>query len=175
MPVRASSPRALQNRIPPFVKNKKNQQPQSSASRAQVVISTIAAVIALAGLIDATYLTVLALSGETAACGGSTGCSEVLGSAYAKIAGFPVASLGILGYFAAFSFATLVAFGYRRLRGLFALTVWTMFAMTLWLLYVQAFQLHAFCRYCLFSAAFTFLLAGLVVASPAVTDSERPE
>jgi uncharacterized membrane protein len=26
--------------------------------------------------------------------------------------------------------------------------------------------LHAFCRYCLFSAAMIFLLAGIVVASP---------
>jgi uncharacterized membrane protein len=41
-----------------------------------------------------------------------------------------------------------------------------MFATTLWLLYVQAFVLHAFCRYCLFSAAVTFLLAGIVVAIP---------
>jgi uncharacterized membrane protein len=37
---------------------------------------------------------------------------------------------------------------------------------TLWLLYVQAFVLHSFCRFCLFSAAITFLLMGLVVATP---------
>jgi len=42
-----------------------------------------------------------------------------------------------------------------------------MFLMTLWLLFVQAFRLHAFCRYCLFSAALVFLLTGLVVARPA--------
>ena len=159
--------------MPSFVKTKRNQQTEPSAPRAQVVINTIGAIIALAGLADATYLTVLALSGETAACGGSTGCFEVLGSAYAKIAGVPVASFGVLGYFVAFSSAILVAFGYQRLRGLLALTVWTMFVMTLWLLYVQAFLLHAFCRYCLFSAAFTFLLAGLVVASPVAASSER--
>ena len=44
--------------------------------------------------------------------------------------------------------------------------VGVLFAATLWFLYVQAFILHAFCRYCLFSAAITFLLMGLVVASP---------
>jgi uncharacterized membrane protein len=126
----------------------------------------VAACISLAGLADAIYLTVMALTGETAACGGSTGCFEVLGSAYARIAGIPVAGLGVLGYLAVFSFATFAAFGYKRAHGFFAWTVWAMFAMTLWLLYVQAFVLHAFCRYCLFSAAFTFLLAGLVVASP---------
>jgi uncharacterized membrane protein len=41
-----------------------------------------------------------------------------------------------------------------------------MFVTTLWLLFVQAFILHAFCRYCLFSAAIIFLLTGLVVARP---------
>ena len=86
-----------------------------------------------------------------------------------------MAFLGVWGYFAAFGFATFAAFGYRRARGLFALTVCTMFAMTLWLLYVQAFVLHAFCRYCLFSAAFTFLLAGLVVAGLPPRNGEGQE
>ena len=154
------------------VKTKATTQTGAGGSRAQNILNTIAAFIALAGLADATYLAVLALSGETAACGGSTGCFEVLGSPYAKIAGIPVAIFGVLGYFAAFCFAIFAQFGYRRAQGLFALTVWTMFAMTLWLLYVQAFVLHAFCRYCLFSAAFTFLLAGLVVANPVSGDPE---
>ena len=144
-------------------------------SRARIVLYTIAAFICLAGLADATYLTVVALTGEAAACGGSTGCFEVLGSPYARIAGVPVAALGVLAYFAAFTFATFTGFGYMRARRFFALTVWAMFAMTLWLLYVQAFMLHAFCRYCLFSAAIIFLLAGLVVASPAPDDPEDQE
>jgi uncharacterized membrane protein len=154
------------------VKRKAEQTAPAIGSRAATVLYTIAAVISLAGLVDATYLTVLALTGETATCGGSAGCFEVLGSVYARIAGLPVAALGILGYFSAFTFATFTGFGYARARMLFTLTVWTMFAMTLWLLYVQAFILHSFCRYCLFSAAITFLLAGLVVASPAPLDSE---
>jgi len=157
------------------VKTKATTQTGAGASRAQIILNTIAAFIALAGLADATYLAVLALSGETAACGGSTGCFEVLGSPYAKIAGIPVAIFGVLGYFATFCFAIFARFGYKRAQGLFALTVWTMFAMTLWLLYVQAFVLHAFCRYCLFSAAFTFLLAGLAIASPATRDWEGEE
>jgi uncharacterized membrane protein len=157
------------------VKTKATNQTEAGGSRAEVILNTVAAIVSLAGLADATYLAVLALSGETAACGGSTGCFEVLGSPYAKIAGIPVALLGVFGYFAAFTFAIFVRFGYKRARGLFAATVWTMFAMTLWLLYLQAFVLHAFCRYCLFSAAFTFLLAGLAVASPATRDWEGEE
>jgi uncharacterized membrane protein len=157
------------------VKPEANRQTEVAGSRARIVLNTIAAFISLAGLADATYLSVVITTGEIASCGGSTGCLEVLGSTYARIAGIPVAVLGVFGYFAAFSFATFAGFGYKRARGLFALTVWAMFAMTLWLLYVQAFVLHAFCRYCLFSAAFTFLLAGLVLASPAPRDSEDQE
>jgi len=150
----------------------KPDQPKTvTRSRGTVILYTIAAIICLAGLADATYLTILALTGETAACGGSAGCFEVLGSIYARIVGIPVATFGVLGYFTAFALATFIACGYSRLRRFFTLTVGVMFAMTLWLLYVQAFQLHAYCRYCLFSAALTFLLAGLVVASPAPRDS----
>lgn len=152
-----------------------NRQTEAAGSRARIVLSTIAAFISLAGLVNAAYLAVVAMTGETAAFSGSTGCFEVLGSPYARIAGIPVALLGVYGYFAAFSFAIFAGFGYQRVRGLFTFTVWAMFAMTLWLLVVQAFVLHAFCRYCLFSAALTFLLAGLVVASPAPADSEDQE
>ncbi|PYK66968.1 MAG: hypothetical protein DME50_03925 [Verrucomicrobia bacterium] len=65
-----------------------------------------------------------------------------------------------------FSLATFAAFAYKRAGGLLTLLVAAMFLVTLWLLYVQAFVLHAYCRYCLFSAAITFLLAGLVIAIP---------
>ena len=135
-------------------------------SRVRTVIFTIAALLALIGLAEATYLTVLFFAGETAVCAGSTGCFEVLGSRYARVGGFPVAAFGAVAYFAAFTFATFAAFGSKRARTFFTLTVCAMFAATLWLLFVQAFLLHAYCRYCLFSAAIIFFLTGIVVASP---------
>jgi uncharacterized membrane protein len=136
------------------------------ASRARIFLYSFAALIALAGLADATYLTVQYLTGETAVCGGSPDCFKVLGSAYAHIGRIPVASLGVIAYFSAFSFATFAAFDYARARKLFVWLIWAMFLATLWFLVVQTFLLHAFCRYCLFSAAIVFLLTGLVVASP---------
>src|SRR2546428_8757676 len=135
-------------------------------SRVRTILYTVAAFISLAGLAEATYLTVQYLTGETVVCGGSADCFKVLGSPYARIAGIPVAAFGALAYFSAFSFATFALFGYARARTFFALVVWTMFAVTLWLLFVQAFLLHAFCRYCLLSAALVFVLAATVVASP---------
>ena len=137
-----------------------------TAARFQIILSTIAAVISLAGLADATYLTVTHLTGDDLVCGSSWGCSAVLGSVYASVAGIPTAGFGALAYFVAFSSATLAAFGYARARALLMLVVMAMFGATLWLLYLQAFILHAFCPFCLLSAAFTFLLAGIVVATP---------
>lgn len=143
------------------------------ASRGRAILYSIAGLFCLAGLADATYLTVLAFTGVTAACSGQAGCFEVLGSSYAKVAGIPVAAFGVLGYFTAFTFATFAAFNYKRAARLFSLTVCLLFGATLWFLYVQAFLLHAYCRYCLFSAAITFLLMGLVVATPSTRN--QPE
>jgi uncharacterized membrane protein len=135
-------------------------------SRFRTVLFTIVAIVSLAGLADATYLTVQALTGETLSCGGSPDCFRVLGSPYAQVGGMPVALIGALAYFSVFSLATFAAFGYARMRRFLALMVGMMFLATLWLLYVQAFLLHAYCRYCLFSAATTFLIAGLLIAVP---------
>lgn len=137
-----------------------------AGSRSRIILYAVAAFISLAGLADATYLTMQSLTGETLVCGGSADCFRVLGSGYARIAGIPVAAFGVVGYFGAFSLATFAAFGYARARKFFALIVWAMFTVTLWFLFVQAFMLHAFCRYCLFSAALVFVLAAVVVLTP---------
>ncbi len=137
-----------------------------TASRFRTILYTAVAIVAVVGLADATYLTVQALTGETLTCGGSPDCFRVLGSSYAKLGGIPMAMLGALAYFTAFTLATFAAFGYARAPKFLALIAGAMFLMTLWLLYVQAFLLHAYCRYCLFSAAITFLIAGLLIAVP---------
>ena len=137
-----------------------------SVSRFRTILYTAVAIVAVVGLADATYLTVQVLTGETLSCGGSPDCFRVLGSAYAKLGGIPVAMLGALAYFMVFALATFAGFGYSWAPRFLALIAGAMFLMTLWLLYVQAFLLHAYCRYCLFSAAITFLIAGLLIAVP---------
>ena len=136
------------------------------SSRFQIILYTIAALLALVGLTEAVYLTVMKLTGETAICGGSTDCFKVLGSSYAHIGRLPVAGFGAVAYYCAFGCAIYAAFGHSRARTLFVVVVSCMFLATLWLLYVQAFLLHAFCRYCLFSAALIFILAAVVVLTP---------
>jgi uncharacterized membrane protein len=141
-----------------------------TVARFRTIIYIVAAIISLVGLADATYLSVQALTGETLGCGGSPDCFRVLGSSYSRVAGMPVALFGAVAYFSVFTFATFAGFGYRRARMFLILTIAAMFLATLWFLYVQAFLLHAYCRYCLFSAAITFLLAGLVIALPPAQD-----
>ncbi len=124
-----------------------------------------AMLISLVGLADSVYLTVQHLTGQSVRCTVTSGCSAVLSSSYATVAGIPTAAFGALAYFAAFSFATLAAFGYERARTGLALLVAPMLITTLWLLYVQAFVLRAYCEYCLLSAAVTLTLTVLVAAA----------
>ena len=124
---------------------------------------TVAAIVALFGLADGIYLTVEHVTGRTAQCIASSGCQDVLSSKYAAMGPIPLASLGALAYFTAFSTALLAAFGYPKCRALFALLVGVMFVTTLWLLYLQAFVLHAFCDYCLFSAGVTTVLTLIAI------------
>jgi uncharacterized membrane protein len=128
------------------------------------LLYALASLLALAGLADAVYLTINHLTGQTARCTVTSGCNEVLGSAYASVGGVPVAALGALAYFTVFSLATLSLFGYRRAGQLLAALVGLMLSAALWLIFVQAFILHKYCEYCLFSAAVTFLLSGIVIA-----------
>lgn len=147
--------------------SRKNEtETANTGDRARVIVYSIVAIIALLGVAEATYLTVMHLSGANVVCIASSGCSQVLRSAWASVRGIPLAAIGGLAYFTVFSGATLAAFHYRRAEIVVAIMVALMFLATLGLLYVQARVLHAFCDYCLLSAAMIFLLAGLVIALP---------
>jgi len=122
-----------------------------------------AAVVSLLGLADALYLTVEHVTGQSVRCTIVAGCSEVLSSHYAVMAGVPLALIGAAAYFSVFSLATLAAFGYRVAGMLLALLVVSMFLVSLWLFYLQAFVIHAFCQFCLFSAAVTTALTVIVL------------
>ena len=137
---------------------------QSAPIPSQPRLHVLAALLAVAGLADSIYLTVTHLTGENVTCIASSGCSEVLSSAYASVGQIPLGAFGAIGYFLAFSLAVLAAFGYSRARTFLRILVVVMLATTLWLLYVQAFVLHAFCDFCLLSAALTLSLSVLVAA-----------
>ena|ERR1051325_144488 len=121
------------------------------------------ALLSLLGLADALYLTIEHLTGESVRCTILSGCSEVLSSRYAVVAGYPLAAIGAAAYFTVFSLATLAVFGYRAAGTLLTPLLAAMFIVSLWLIYLQAFVIRQFCQYCLFSAAITSVLLLLVV------------
>ncbi len=118
------------------------------------------ALLSLVGLADAIYLTIQHVTGQSVRCTVTSGCSEVLSSAYAVVGGYPLAGLGAASYFSVFSLAILAIFGYRIAGKLLLPLVGGMFLVSLYLVYLQAFVIRAFCQYCLLSAAVT---AGLMI------------
>jgi len=138
-----------------------------------------AAIVAVVGIIDSVYLTVHHFTAEPVPCSLIEGCEQVLTSAYAEIAGIPLAGFGAAAYFVAFSLALLAAFGDRRMWRLFGIHATLMAVFSGWLLYVQAALIGAFCQFCLLSAITTFILFSLYVVSifadrarPALSDIE---
>ncbi|HKG61223.1 MAG TPA: vitamin K epoxide reductase family protein [Pyrinomonadaceae bacterium] len=125
----------------------------------------VAALLALVGLADALYLTIEHVTGQSVRCTIISGCSAVLSSPYAVVAGIPLAAIGAAAYFTVFSLAILALFGYPRVATLLRAVVITMFAISVWLIYLQAFVIREFCQYCLLSAAITVALLVVVVIS----------
>jgi len=125
----------------------------------------VAALLSLFGLADALYLTIEHVTGQSVRCTIISGCSEVLSSPYAVVAGVPLAVIGAASYFTVFSLAILALFGYRTAGTLLTPLVIAMFVVSLWLIYLQAFVIREFCQYCLLSALITLALSVVVLIS----------
>jgi uncharacterized membrane protein len=133
-----------------------------------------AAVLALAGLGVAGYLTWVHYADLEPICaGGSGGCEKVQSSDYAELAGIPVALLGLIGYGAIL--ASLMLPGDL---GRFAGAVLSLagFGFSAWLTYVELFEIDAICQWCVASAVIMTALAvvtSLRFAAPRPTESAR--
>ena len=103
-------------------------------------------VLALAGLGIAAYLTYLHYAGGSPYCiAGRGGCEEVQESEYAKLAGIPVAVLGLVAY-AALLVTALVPGAVAAAAG--AGIALTGVAFRVWLLYAQLALIDAVCQWC---------------------------
>jgi uncharacterized membrane protein len=134
-----------------------------------------AAVLALAGLGVAGYLTWVHYAELEPICaGGSGGCEKVQNSDYAELAGVPVALLGLIGYG-----AILVSLWLPGDLGRFAGAVMALagFGFSAWLTYVELFEIDAICQWCVASAVIMTALAvvtSLRFAVPHPGGSARP-
>src|SRR5215831_9188690 len=113
------------------VKTSAMNDSRTGAARHPALIYGPAMLISLIGLGDSIYLTIRHLTGQSVRCTVTTGCSAVLSSHYATVAGVPTAAFGALAYFTAFSLATLAVFGFERARTVLALLVAPMVGATL--------------------------------------------
>ena len=125
----------------------------------------LATLLSLAGVADSVYLTVHHYTAEPVPCSLIEGCEQVLTSPYATIGGVPLAILGAIAYFVAFSLALLTIYRNPFTWRLFGIQVVIMAVFTAWLIYVQAALIGAFCQFCLLSAATTFTLLLIFIFS----------
>lgn len=119
------------------------------------------ALLAFLGMVDALYLSFKRNAGPIP-CHVTQGCNDVLTSKYSAVAGVPISWFGLAFYLTVFSIAV---FAYFDSPGLLNWIYWpTGVALLIsgLLTGIQAFTLHAYCEYCLVSAALVttiFLLA----------------
>jgi len=123
---------------------------------------TAVGVLALVGLGIASYLTYARYSGGTPYCvAGGGGCETVQRSDYAKVAGIPVAVLGLCG------FAALLATAFVSGRTAAAVGVGIAVAgaaFSAWLLYAQLALIDAVCQWCVANDVVIALAAVAAVA-----------
>ena len=118
-------------------------------------------VLALAGLGVATYLTVIHYAGINPACTAGQACIKVQTSQWSKLAGVPVALLGLLGYIGILG--TLLAPDRDQTRlATLGLTV-IGFGFSAYLTYRELFSIHAVCEWCASSAVILTVLVVLAI------------
>jgi uncharacterized membrane protein len=109
-------------------------------------LRVLAVILALAGALLAGYLTRAHYGDGSVSCPIGGGCETVQESAYAEIAGVPVALLGLAAYLAVLGLLLWDAPPARLAAAALALTG---LLFSGYLLVVQAFVLEAFCIWCL--------------------------
>jgi uncharacterized membrane protein len=117
-------------------------------------------VLCVVGIGIAGYLTYVHYAGIKILCisNGSGGCETVQSSRYAKLAGVPVAVLGLAGYV-----SILLSLPVRGEAGRVAGCGLALvgFGFSIYLTYRELFTINAICQWCVVSAALMTLLAVL--------------
>ncbi len=130
----------------------------------------VAAVLALVGVLISIYMLLYHLGVIGSIVCGTGGCERVQNSPWSSFAGVPVPLIGLLGYGALLVVALLGLqprfLDDRRIAMLLLTGAVIGFAFSAYLTYLEAFVIHAWCRWCLVSAGLSLLL--LLAALPEV-------
>jgi uncharacterized membrane protein len=132
-----------------------------SAARRPGGLRLAGLVLAVLGLGIAGYLTYVHYSGATPVCEISHGCEKVQTSEWSKLAGVPVALLGLLGYVGILG--ALLVPGENGAIGAAALS-WIGFGFSAYLTYREVFTIDAICIWCVGSAIVLMLLTAVTTA-----------
>jgi uncharacterized membrane protein len=118
-------------------------------------------VLATIGLGVASYLTYVHYSGIPPVCTAGGSCLKVQTSAYSKLAGVPVALMGLIGYVAILGSLLFAETETSR----FATLIFTLagFGFSAYLTYRELFTIHAICEWCASSAGIMTILTLLAV------------
>ncbi len=117
--------------------------------------------VSLVGVAIATYLVYVHYAGIEPICAaGGGGCEKVQTSDYSKLAGIPVAVLGLIGYVAILA-SLFVRGDLGRMAG--AAIALSGFGFSLYLTYREIFTIEAICQWCVGSAVLMTVLALLTM------------
>jgi uncharacterized membrane protein len=129
------------------------------------VLFRVMIVLTVIGLADATYLTIVHYGGLTVICTSAhNSCQQVQTSYYSKVAGVPVALLGLIGYVGILASLVTPEQEWTRLATL-ALTLFG-FGFSVFLTYQETFTIPGhpiYCEWCVGSAIVLTVLFGLAV------------
>jgi uncharacterized membrane protein len=137
-----------------------------------VTLRRVMIALAVVGLGVAGYLTFIHYAGINPACTAGQSCIKVQTSVWSKLAGIPVALLGLIGYIGIL--ASLLAPDREETRlATLALTL-IGFGFSAYLTYRELFSIHAICEWCASSAVILTILFGCAIAryvlAPAVPE-----
>ena len=126
------------------------------------IVAVLVALLSLAGIGVAGYLTYVHWFDKPIICAGLHSCRQVAESHYAWIGGIPVAFFGLLGYVALFAIALFWLVVRDRFDIWPLLAIWGMslggVAYSAYLTYVELYVIHAVCIWCVASAVIMVLV-----------------
>jgi uncharacterized membrane protein len=125
-------------------------------------------VLAVIGLGVAIYLTYIHYSGTKPACTAGASCIKVQTSQWSKLAGVPVALIGLIGYIAILGSLLTPDREESRLATLGLTLIGFLFSG--YLTYRELFSIHAICEWCASSAVILTILLVCAVIRYVITD-----
>jgi uncharacterized membrane protein len=127
--------------------------------------------MAVIGLGVAIYLTYIHYAGIKPVCTAGTSCLRVQSSAWSKLAGVPVALMGLIGYVAIL--ASLVVPDREQTRQATLVLALIGFGFSGYLTYRELFSIHAICEWCASSAVILTLLTICAAIRYVIGDAPR--